>query len=318
MVEVPIPKEKWTGKICTIVIGATAEDGGSRGRKVVIGGETGMPFLSFEGPIANRPAIAGEVIDTLRDYPPLAKKAFGDAAEDPVQWSKVWVEKYGVDLICLKLHSTNPEEENRSPAEAAETVRKVLAAVPVPLIVYGCGHEEKDAKTMEAVSNIGAKERLLLGHAEESAYKSIAAASMANNHALIAFSNLDINLAKQINILLTDFGVKKENIVADPLMASLGMGLEYSYSVNERIRLAALMGDTMLQVPMVCDTTIAWKAREATEENDKLGDVDLRAAWWEATTALAALVSGADMLIMRSPKAVEIVRMALNELLGGD
>jgi len=318
MVEVPIPKEKWTGKIGTTIIGATAEDGGTRGKKVVIGGETGMPFLSFEGSIVNRPAIAGEVIDTLRDYPLLARKAFGDAVEDPVQWSKVWVEKYGVDLICLKLQSTNPEEENKSPQEAAETVRKVLAAVPVPLVVYGCGHEEKDAKTMEAVSNIGAKERLLLGHAEESAYKSIAAASMANNHALIAFSNLDINLAKQINILLTDFGVKKENIVADPLMASLGMGLEYSYSVNERIRLAALMGDSMLQVPMVCDTTIAWKAREATEENDKLGDVDVRAAWWEATTALAALVSGADMLIMRSPKAVEIVKKALHELLGGD
>lgn len=317
MVEVPIPKEKWNGKIGTTVIGAVAEEGGTRAKKVVIGGQSCMPFLSFEAPILNRPAIAGEVVDTLRDYPPLARKAFGDVVEDPVQWAKAWVEKYGVDLICLKLYSTNPEEENKSPQEAADLVRKILAAVPVPLVVYGCGHEEKDAKVMEAVSNAGSKERLLLGHAEESAYKSIAAASMANNHALIAFSNLDINLAKQINILLTDFGVRKENIVADPLMASLGMGLEYSYSVNERIRLAALMGDSMLQVPMVCDTTIAWKAREATEENESLGDIEVRAAWWEATTGLAALISGADMLIMRSPKAVQIIKKAINELLGG-
>ncbi|MBM4237011.1 MAG: acetyl-CoA decarbonylase/synthase complex subunit delta [Euryarchaeota archaeon] len=317
MVEVPIPKEKWTGKIGTMTIGATAEEGGSRGKKVVIGGQSGMPFLSYEGAMPNRPAIAGEVLDTLRDYPELAKVPFGDAANDPVNWAKAWVERFGANLICLKLQSTNPEEENRSSEEAAATVRKVLAAVPVPVIVYGCGHEEKDAKTMEAVSNAGAKERLLLAHAEESAYKSISAASMANNHAIIAFSNLDINLAKQINILLTDFGVKKENIVMDPLQASLGMGLEYSYSVNERIRLAALMGDGMLQVPMVCDTSIAWKAREATEENGRYGKMEERAAWWEATTALSALVSGADMLIMRSPDAAAIVKSALDDLMGG-
>jgi acetyl-CoA decarbonylase/synthase complex subunit delta len=229
----------------------------------------------------------------------------------------MWVEKFGADVICLRLLSTNPEEENRSPEEAAQTVRKVLEAVQVPLLVHGCGHEEKDAKTMEAVSNIGAKERLLLAQAEESAYKSISAASMANNHAIVAFSNLDINLAKQINILLTDFGVKKNNIVMDPLQASLGTGLEYSYSVNERIRLAALMGDGMLQLPMVCDATTAWKTREATEENERYGNVEERAAWWEATTGLSALISGADMLVVRNPGAVKLLRSAIDDLVGG-
>jgi acetyl-CoA decarbonylase/synthase complex subunit delta len=223
-----------------------------------------------------------------------------------------------VDLICLRLISTNPEEEDTSSEEAAQLVKRMLESIPVPLIIYGCGHEEKDAKTMELVSNIGVGERLLLGHAEEDAYKSISAAGMANGHSIIGFSNLDINLAKQINILLTDFGVKVDDIVADPLMAALGMGLEYSYSVNERIRLAALMGDNMLQIPMICDASVAWEAREATDDNPAYGDVNERALWWEVTTALAAIVSGADMLILRNPRAVKVINELVDDLMGGD
>lgn len=318
MVEVPIPKEKWTGKIGVLELGASAEKGGSRGKKVLVGGSNGMPFLSYEGISPNRQVIAGEVMDTTDELPKAVKEFFGDAVNDPAQWAKAWVEKYHTEIICLKLLSTNPEEANVSSEAAAETVKNVLAAVDVPLIVYGCGQEEKDAKTLEAVSNIAPKERLLLGYAEEGHYKSISAASMANDHPLIAFSNLDINLAKQITILLTDFGVKKENVAMDPLMAGLGMGLDYSYSVNERIRLAALMGDSMLQQPMLCDSTASWKSPEATDQIIGYGDAKERGVWWEATTAIAALVSGADILIMRHPRAAEIVREALADLRGGN
>lgn len=257
-------------------------------------------------------------MDTVDELPPTVKEFFGDAVNDPAQWARFWVDKHQVDVICLKLLSTNPEEANVSAEAAAETVKRVLAAVDVPLIVYGCGQEEKDAKTLEAVSNIAPKERLLLGYAEEGHYKSISAASMAHDHPLIAFSNLDINLAKQITILLTDFGVKKDNIVMDPLMAGLGMGLDYSYSVNERIRLAALMGDGMLQQPMLCDSTASWKSAEATDDIVGYGDTKERGVWWEATTAIAALVSGADILVMRHPKAADIVRETLDELRGGN
>jgi len=316
MPEVPIPKEKWSGKIREIMLGAGEEKGGTR-KEVLIGGQDGLPFLSFENEMPHRPAIAGEVLDVVKDFPDAVKEAFGEAINDPVRWAKKWVEEYGADLICLRLLSTNPEEENRPSADAAKTVKKVLDAVKVPLIVYGCGHDEKDAKTMEEVSNIASKERLVLGHAEEDSYKSISAAAMANGHVVIGFSNLDINLAKQISILLTDFGVSLENVVADPLMAALGVGLEYSYSVNERIRLAALMGDNMLQIPMVCDCSTAWKAREATDPNSGYGEVTERGNWWEATTALAALMSGADMLIMRSPGAAKIANEALDDLMGG-
>lgn len=317
MVDVPIPKEKWSGRIGTVTLGATAEEGGSRAKKLSVGGESSMPFLSYEGAITNRPLIAGEVIDLITDYPEQVRRELGSAADDPAAWAKLWVEGHHADLICLKLHSTNPEEANRSAEEAAKTVRRVLEAVNVPLIVYGSGHEEKDAKVLEVVSNLASRERLLIGHAEESAYKTAAAAAMANDQAIISFSNLDVNLSKQINILLTDFGVKKEKIVLDPLQAALGMGLEYSYSVMERIRLAALMGDAMLQVPMICDTTSAWKAKEATEEIPGHDGLQERAIWWEATTGLAAITSGADILIMRSPRSAGIVRRAIDDLTGG-
>lgn len=318
MVEVPISKDKWTGKVGMVTLGATAATGGSRVDQLSIGGQGCMPFLEFEGCALNRPLIAGEVLDDPTDLPGAVRAQFGAATDDVATWAKAWVDEHGADLICLKLISTNPDEKDVRPEEAASTVRRALEAVGVPLIVYGSGHEENDSKVLEAVSNIAAKERLLIGQAEEGAYKSTAAAAMANDHGIIAFSNLDINLAKQIVILLTDYGTKKENIVIDPLMAPLGMGLEYSYSVNERIRLAALAGDSMLQVPMLCDCTESWKCREATDENPAWGSAEARGTWWEATTAIAALLSGADVLIMRSPSAMKVVREALDGLRGGE
>jgi acetyl-CoA decarbonylase/synthase complex subunit delta len=316
MVDIPIPKEKWSGKIGEVRLGATPENGGTREKNAIIGGQNGLPFLSYENEYPNRPALAGEVVDSLMDYPELAKEEFGDVVNDPVEWARTWVDEHGADLICLRMLSINPEEEDRSPEEAAETVKKILDSVPVPLLIYGCGHEERDNKLMELVSNLGEGERLLLGHAEEEAYKSISAAGMANGHAVVGFSNLDINLAKQISILLTDFGVNLHDIVADPLMAALGMGLEYSYSVNERIRLAGLMGDNMLQIPMLCDASVSWEAREATDPSEEYGDVKERAMWWEVTTGLAALTSGADMLIVRNPRAAKMIDLLIDDLLG--
>jgi acetyl-CoA decarbonylase/synthase complex subunit delta len=315
MVEVPIPREKWSGKIGTVQLGASPAGGGSR-QALEVGGAAGMPFLSYEG-LSKRQLLAGEVIDDPTLLTELAVRSFGDAVKDPAEWAKKWVSEFHADLICLKLRSTNPEGMNASPGDAARTAISVLRAIGVPVIIYGCGQEEKDAKTMEAISNACAKERVLLGQAEEAAYKTISAAAMANHHALVAFSNLDINLAKQMNILLSDFGVKLDNVVMDPLMAGLGMGLEYSYSVNERIRIAALMGDRMLQAPMLCDITASWEAREATEANMQWGEVEERGTWWEATTGLAALMSGADVLVVRSPKSMAVLRDAIDGLRGG-
>lgn len=314
MVDVPVPKEKWSGKIGTVAVGSSPAEGGSRSSRLMLGGESGMPFLSYEG-LGQRQRLAGEVLDSIDGTPEMSIALFGDAVNDPVAWALRWKE-LGVDIICLKLRSLDPEGKNASIEDAVQTVLDVLKTVDLPLIVYGCGNQEKDAHAMEAVSNACAGERVLLANAEENAYKSISAAATANGHGLIAFSNLDVNLAKQMNILLADFGTKLDNVVMDPLMAALGMGLEYSYSVNERIRLAGLMGDRMLQTPMCCDLTSSWETREATEENEAWGDATERGAWWEATTGLAALVSGADLLIVRHPRSLEILQDAIAELRG--
>jgi acetyl-CoA decarbonylase/synthase complex subunit delta len=313
--EVPIPKEKWTGKIKELKFGATSNDGGSRSNQIVLGGINTLPFLYFEGEIPRNPVIAMEVLDVVReDYPEVTKVPFGDAINSPSTWAKKCVDEFGAEAICIKLEGTNPEEEDKSPEDAGEIVKELLKTVSVPLLIYGCGHEEKDAKVMEIVSEIAKGERCLLGLAEEEKYKSISVASMANDHGLVAFSNLDINLAKQLNILLTDFGIKPENIVMDPLQAGLGYGVEYSYSVIERIRLAALMGDQMLQMPILCDTTVAWKAREASKDEPAWGDAKSRGPFWEASTALSAIMAGADMLLMRHPHAVKIIRDTMNEM----
>lgn len=315
---IEIPKEKWIGKIGEVVIGATSEEGGTRTKKIVIGGENSLPFLDFDGEFPNPPVIGMEVFDIVReDYPEVALEPFQDVKDDNAQWARKCVDEFGADLICLRLISTNPEEEDTSPEDAAETVKEVLNAVGVPLFIYGTGNEEKDAKVMELASNAAKGERVFLGLAEEDAYKSISVASMANGHGIVAFSNLDINLCKQMNILLTDFGVKKENIISDPLMAALGYGLEYSYSVIERIKLAALMGDSILQTPIVGTTTRVYNARESFKEDPALGDPKKRVIFWEATTGISALTAGADMLIMRHPEAVTMVRESIDQLLGG-
>ena len=312
---VEIPKEKWSGKIGELVIGATPEEGGTRSKKIVVGGASSLPYLYFESAKPHPVALAMEVLDVVpEDYPETVKAAIGDAINSPSTWAKKCVDEFGADLVCLKLVGTNPEEQDRSPEDAAKTVREVLDAVSVPLIIYGSGNEEKDAKVMELCSNEAKGERCLLGLAEEAAFKSIAVAAMANDHGIVAFSNLDINLAKQMNILLTDFGVKLEKIIMDPLVAGLGYGLEYSYSVMERIRIAALMGDKILQVPMIADTSIAWKAREANIDNKEWGDAKPRGTTWESLTAIAALMAGAEVLIHRHPETLKSVRDALTEL----
>jgi acetyl-CoA decarbonylase/synthase complex subunit delta len=313
---VEIPKEKWSGKIEEIVIGATKEEGGTRTRQVKIGGESVLPFLHFDdGTFPNRPAIAMEVYDIVPEYPEPLKSALEHYLGHPGKWAKFAVEQCNVDLICLKLKGTDPEGENRSVDDAIDTLQDVLGAVGVPLLVYGSGNEDKDAKVMQACGELLRNERCVIGLAEQDKYKSLAVAAMAYDQYLVAFSNLDINLAKQLNILLTDFGVKKNKIIMDPLMGGLGYGLEYSYSVIERIRLAAFQGDSILQVPIVCDMTRAWLAREASEERPEIGDRNLRGPLWEATTALAAIMAGADMLIMSHPKAVKMLQTTLNQLM---
>jgi acetyl-CoA decarbonylase/synthase complex subunit delta len=259
-----------------------------------------------------------EVCDVFpEEWPELLKEPFGDALSDPVVWARKCLE-LGADLICLRLAGCHPDHGNRSPAEAAETVKKVLQGVPAPLIIWGTGNTDKDNELFPAVAEASAGENCLIAAITEDNYKTLVAVATAYKHKIIAESPCDINIAKQVNILAQDMGFPVENIVIHPTCAALGYGLEYIYSVMERGRQAGLKGDRTLSQPIVCDVGIeAWGVKEARVSEAEIpdwGPQRQRAPVWEASTAVAYLVAGADLLILRHPEAVRAVKQTIAEL----
>jgi len=313
---IPDVAEKWTGTISPVVLGATADQGGTRTRTVTIGGASALPFLTFEGAPGHCPAIAVEVWDAgAETWPDALRDVYGDAMNDPAGWARKAAE-FGADLICLRLSGAHPDAQNRSAAQCAETVRSVLAAVGLPLIIWGCGVDGKDNEILPAVSAAAKGENCLIGTAREDNYRTLVAVCLADKHKLIAESPLDINIAKQVNILCTDAGFPLKDIVIFPTTGALGYGIEYVYSIQERGRLAALGGDKLLAQPVICDVGYeAWRAKEAKAPPFSGVTDATRSQWgvmWEATTAAVLLQAGAELLIMRHPQAIEHVRKTLD------
>ncbi|MDH4230881.1 MAG: acetyl-CoA decarbonylase/synthase complex subunit delta [Nitrospirota bacterium] len=307
-------KETYAGKVYAVTIG-------TGDRAVTFGGENVLPFHSFEGTTPNRPLIAFEIQDVPpSDWPENAQKAFEGVSDDPVKWAKYCQDELKARAIALRLVGTHPDRENRSPEDAVKTVKDVLAAVSIPVIILGSNHAEKDTSILVAVAEAAKDRNCIIGKAQEANYKTIAAAAMANNHKLIAMSELDINLSKQLNILITQMGFDKERVITDPMCSALGYGLEYTYSVMERIRLAALtQNDVTMQQPLLGDVGMyVWKVKETTASEADLpqwGSAEERGIAWEAETATALLISGAELLIMRHPKAVAAVEKIIEELI---
>lgn len=317
---IPNVKENWSGRVNTVTIGATEADGGTRGRTITIGGQTGIPFLSFDGETPNAPAIAIEVFDKKPDaWPKSLQDIYGDVWSDPAAWARR-VKELGADLVNLRLVATHPDEGDRSPEEAVETVKAVLEAVDLPLIVWGSMLPDKDQKVMPKVAEATQGENCLLGAATEADYRTLSAAAQAYGHKLIVLAPCDINKTKQVNILVTDAGYPVEDIVVYPTTAALGYGMEYIYSILERGRLAALSGDSLLAQPVILDVGYeSWRAKEAKagdEFADTWGPAAQRGPAWEAVTASNLLQAGTDLLVMCHPKAVKAVRKLISQLVG--
>jgi len=313
-------KENWSFSINTVQIGATKEEGGTRTTTVKVGGENTLPFLLEEGNIPNKPCIAYEVWDVEPEgWPDELNKAYAGVLKSPVDWALKCVNEFKAELLCLRLQGAHPDFKNRTPDEEVRLVKDILQSTGVPLIILGCGDNEKDNQVLTACSQAAAGEKCLIGDAVQDNYKTIAAAVMADGHSIIAESPIDINIAKQLNILISDMGVPLERIVINPTIGALGYGLEYAYSIMERGKLAALSGDKMMQMPFICFVGYeAWRAKEAkasAAERPDWGDEKLRAPLWEALTASALLQAGADILVMRHPKAVEVIRKHIDELM---
>ncbi len=318
-VTVNIPKEKWTGRVREIKLGATSAEGGTRSRQVIVGGEATLPFLQFEGPIPHRPAIAVEVQDRYpADWSPLLLEAWGDLAKDPAAWAKR-AEELGADLVAVSLKSASPDGGNTGAAEARATVRKVLKATGLPLIVYGPGQAEKDNEVLVAAAEEAKGERIALGNCEDKNYRTIVAAALAHGQLVVARSPIDVNLAKQLNILIGDMRLDLDRILMDPTTGALGYGLEYTYSVMERLRLAALTGDGMTQQPLICTVgEEAWRAKEAkvsTGVPAAWGDWKRRSLLWEVLTATTLIEAGANIVVLRHPESIALVAKSIASLM---
>ena len=316
---IEIPKDKWPGSVRKITIGATSAEGGTRACTITVGGEKSLPFMHFESEVPARPAVALEIRDRKPDdWSPLLLETWKNVIDDPVKWAKA-AEQAGADLLQLSLSLTDKDEKPNTPESAVAVVKSVLGASGLPLIVFGPGQAEMDNTLLVSVAEATKGERLVLGICEDKNYRTIVATAMANDHLVNARSPMDVNLAKQLNILISDMGMPLDRVIMDPTTGALGYGMEYGYSAMERLRLAALQGDSMTQLPMLVTPGFeAWKTKESKVGEgvpESWGDWLKRAINWETLTAIALLESGADIVVLRHPESVKRVKAAIDELM---
>ncbi len=289
------PIETYAGKVREVVIGK-----GSKAMK--IGGESILPLHFFEGSIENPPRLVLEVYDMEPDdWAGAVLEPYKDVVSDPVKWAQKCLD-FGADLVCLKLMSTDPGGEN-APAEAvAALTKKVATTINTPLIVYGSGDETKDIEVLTKVAEVCAGENLLLGPAVKENYEPICKAALDYGHCLIAQTPIDINLEKELNIKLMK-SFPPERIVIDPLSSALGYGIEYSFSIMERTKHIGIMfKDATMQMPIIADLgKESWKTKEA-KASEKQGIL------WESIAALTFLLAGANILVLRHPETLKLIK----------
>lgn len=309
----PVPEvvEGFAGAVTRVSLGAGRDGGGTRGVPVTVGGARNVVYGGSPGDAGHRPVIAMDVLDTRPDdWPDPLLEPFVASIDNPADWARQCVQQFGADLICVKFDGIHPDKGDLDASHAVKVTEAVLKAVEVPLVLWGCGHDEKDNEVMPKVSGAAKGEKCLIGTVTEDNYKSLTAIAMADGHFLITEAPLDINIAKQVNILVSDMGFPLERIVTFQSTGPLGYGIEYAYSIQERQRLAALGGDKMMAMPAICDVGYeSWRCKEARlAEAPGWGDLKGRGPMWEAATAICLLQAGVDILRLRHPRAVAAVR----------
>lgn len=312
-----IPEQTYSGKIGETTVGTGSG-------AVTLGGQTSYPFHLFEGDMPHPPRIAMEVwdYDPSEEWPEAAVAPFKDVISSPEAWAKKCVDEYGADIIVLQLKSTDPNGMDRSAEEAAEVTKKVVEAVDVPVVLWGTANNQKDEEVLKKISEVCEGKNLALGPVEEGNHKGVGASALGYGHTVVASSPIDVNLAKQLNILLGNLGVQSNKIIVDPTTGGLGYGMEYSYSVMERIMMAALtQEDDKLQIPMITNLgNEIWKCKEAglpLSEMPTLGDPEKRAILMECVGAVCYLLSGSSVLILRHPESVRLTRLFIDLLSNG-
>jgi acetyl-CoA decarbonylase/synthase complex subunit delta len=308
-----VPKDEYTGKINTIRLGKEKTE-------TLVGGEIALPFYSFEGEIVNMPIIAMDVYDEKPlKWPDYLFNYFSDVADDPKEWAKKCIEEFGADAICFHLTKVNPDIGNMTSEQAGQLVKNVREAIDKPLIVYADAPLEIVAEVMKKVSEMNTESNILLGWVEDDNYKTLAASAIGYKNNLIALSPLDINIAKQLNILLTQLGLPADRIAMDPSSSGLGYGIEYCFSAMERLKIAALFqDDKMTQMPIINNIAVEiWKVKEVRESEEvypEWGNLEERGINWETISVMCMLLSGSNIITMRHPKAVKLIKSLIIEL----
>jgi len=306
-------KLNYTGKIREVEIGVGD-------KKIKVGGQSAFNFHSFEGQIPNQPIISFEIWDSKpNEWPETCLSPFSDVIDDPVNWAKKCINEFGAKCLTFFLNSTDPNGMNKSVEEVRPIVERIAKEIDIPLIFWGCGDVKKDIDVLKMVCEVCESKNVAVGPVVDKNYKQIGGSAIAYKQVVIASSPIDINLAKQLNILLLELGIPENKIIMDPTVGALGYGIEYTYSVMERDRIAGLLqGDDKLAFPIYCYLSKeVWKIKEVSipyEVEKKLGKEKERGIMFEAITATLLLLSGADIVVIRHPQTANLINELIEEM----
>jgi acetyl-CoA decarbonylase/synthase complex subunit delta len=304
---------KFNAKINTVEIG-------TGDKAIKIGGENVLPFYTFDDAIENAPKVGIEITDGGLEAEPECVQKYYEGCTSIVDMAKKAITFEGVDFLSVRLEGGDPNGLNKSTDELIQLVKEVADAVDVPLVVCGCKNVEKDAELLDkAAAALEGKNAVILAAREEN-YKTIgASAGLAYKQVVGAESAVDINLAKQLNVLLTQLGVDGKSVVMNVGTAAAGYGFEYVVSTMDRIKAAALQqADTTLQMPII--TPVAsevWGVKEAIsseEDSPEWGSQEERGIDMEIETAAAVLAAGSNAVILKHPESVKTIKTLISEL----
>ena len=305
--------QKFMAKINELTIGSDRKE-------IALGGENVLPFYSFDAPIGNCPKIGVAISDSgyHRGVPGIEAHYLG--AGTAVDAALIAAAIPGVDFLAISLDGAHPEKGDKSPEDCTALVKEIVDAVDIPVAVEGCKNIEKDAKVFEKIAEAVQGKNVLILSAREENYKGIAAAAgLAYAQKVGAESAVDINLAKQLNVLISQMGVKTENMAMNLGSAAAGYGFEYVASTIDRVKSAALaQSDAMLQMPIITpvysETWVVKESVAAEEDYPEWGSAEARGVHMEVATAAACLASGSNAVILRHPDSVAAVSAFIKAL----
>jgi acetyl-CoA decarbonylase/synthase, CODH/ACS complex subunit delta len=282
--------------------------------EIVIGGESSLNFMESEMEKPAKPVVALEILMNIPvNYSTVLKNAWGNLLDDMVGWAKA-ASNADVDLLALRFNIDEESDINDEIARACSLFKEIQAEIKKPLIVLGSFKSEIDTLLLPTLAKI-ARKSCIFGPVEEKSYKQIVPSLIENNHYVIARTPIDINLAKELNILISEMGLSPDRIFIDPNMGALGYGLDYGYSIIERVKLAGLDGDKMLNMPVIVFAgEEAWKSKEtkSTAYDENWGSLQDRALIWETMTASSVLAAGANIIVCRHPQVAEKLKQLIN------